>query len=85
MSRQLQYYHRTRTALIRALGGKCEHCGATRALEVDHLQPRPYKPSKLSSSSRIARYVREARAGKVQLLCKCCNAEKGEPPETDDA
>lgn len=59
--------------LIAYLGGKCEHCGATHDLQINHKEPRDWQPRKLTHYRRVLRYWREAREGKVDLLCGDCN------------
>lgn len=63
-----------RAELFEMLGGKCAECGDTFQLEVNHIYARSWKPSKLSKYRRNLRYVREAREGLVNLLCKTHNA-----------
>jgi 5-methylcytosine-specific restriction endonuclease McrA len=77
-SRQVEYYHRERLALITKLGGKCNECPETDfdKLEFDHIEPRTWVAKAFSSSARIARYKREAKRGKIQLLCGRCNKAK---------
>lgn len=66
---------RSRAALIEKLGAVCKRCGEanTDKLEFDHINGRDYEPCKLSSSSRMARYKREAERGELRLLCGDCN------------
>lgn len=78
---------RSREKLISDLGGCCKECGSTERLEFDHLVPRTWDRNKLNAHSRIAMYKREAAEGKIQLLCRSCNARKGEPgsePQLDE-
>lgn len=68
-----------RLALIKSLGGKCVECGRKNRLEIDHIEGRDWDPAKKSRWSRVAIYEREAREGKLQVLCKRCNKVKGKP------
>lgn len=63
-----------RKQLFNLLGWECSECGATdRPLEVDHPWGRDWKPSKMSHYNRNLRYLREAKAGLVRVLCCDCN------------
>jgi hypothetical protein len=77
--RQTEWGVRARAALIQALGGKCEWCGEDdpNVLEIDHINGRDWVPSKVSSAHRVSIYRREAREGKVQVLCDHCNNSIG--------
>lgn len=77
-SRQIEYYRRERVALIIQLGGKCVECKEDDfdKLEFDHIKARTWVAAALSSSARIARYKREAKRDKIQLLCGRCNKAK---------
>lgn len=63
-----------RADLIAWLGGVCEHCGATHDLEINHKEPRDWQPRKLTHYRRVLRYWREAREGRVNVLCASCNS-----------
>lgn len=75
ISRQAEYAQRTRLELLALLGPKCALCKENRIdeLEFDHINGRDYDPRKLSSSSRMARYKREAANGELRVLCGPCN------------
>lgn len=80
-----RYRLRLRLTLIAVLGGCCEWCGETDPdeLEADHLETREWRARDLWSHQRTKKYIEEAIAGKVQLLCRSCNAMKGEPLPAD--
>lgn len=65
--------------LLLQLGGRCTVCGSLSGLTVDHIDGCPYSHRKLEWSYRISVYRREAAQGKLQILCKKCNAKKGRP------
>ena len=72
--------HRTwRAALIQELGGVCSRADGTcdGGLELDHIAGRDYDVAKLSSHMRVKKYVEEAAAGALQVLCRRHNAQKG--------
>jgi hypothetical protein len=69
--------------LIEILGGKCEVCGTTEDLQVDHLQPRDWKRCETWSDVALKKHIEEAKAGKVQLLCGFHNRQKGQPAADD--
>jgi hypothetical protein len=71
-------YHKIRAELLALLGGRCVECGTQSPLHVDHPKGRAYEPRELSSHTRAARYLAEARAGLVRLLCDECNGGDGE-------
>lgn len=72
----LRAYQR-RLELIDKLGGKCLFCRSRKNLELDHINGRDWDPAKKSRWSRIVIYEREAKEGKLQVLCRRCNAKKG--------
>lgn len=59
--------------LIEFLGGRCEECGATHDLQVNHIYQRDWQPRKLTHYRRVLRYWKEALAGEVNVLCEECN------------
>jgi 5-methylcytosine-specific restriction endonuclease McrA len=63
-----------RAKLFELLGGCCAECGDTFQLEINHIYSRSWRPNKLSKYRRNLRYLREAREGLVNLLCKTHNA-----------
>lgn len=77
--RQTEWAVRALAQLIQALGGECEQCGEDDPyeLEIDHINGRDWTPSKVSSSQRVSIYRREAREGKLQVLCHYCNKSYG--------
>lgn len=73
------WLHRYRQNIIEFLGGKCAMCPETENLEFDHIDPntRTWAAQALSRHNRLARYAREAKEGKLQLLCGFHNKVKG--------
>lgn len=74
---------RRRNRLIQRLGGKCVQCESIVDLEFDHLYPRNWKSHALSSDRRLTIYEQEAGDGRLQLLCRSCNAKKGAPHDEE--
>lgn len=70
--RRNQYY-KLRDKLIEDMGGKCEICGSTVKLEVDHKDGRDWDLHKPNRLTRIRRYRKEWEQRLVRLLCKKCN------------
>jgi hypothetical protein len=69
---------RLRAELIAYLGGKCVKCGTTDRLEFDHKGgDRDWEPTRVNQWTRMKLYWRDARAGKLRLLCKPHNASDG--------
>ena len=66
---KVRRYHVRRQELILLLGGKCVGCGACADLQFDHIVPRTWVLRDKSRWTRIALYEREAKEGKLQLLC----------------
>jgi hypothetical protein len=75
LHRSTRYAKRIRAELIEQLGGRCALCGEDDegVLEFDHPFGRDWTPNRLSYSSRMARYKREADAKLLRLLCADCN------------
>ena len=65
-----------RADLLKQLGGKCAKCGRTKDLQFDHKKSRNWKPETMSKEKRLRSYQTAAKAGKIQLLCAGCHAEK---------
>lgn len=64
-----------RAEAIEFLGGKCVECGATEALEFDHIDPSTKVMTIARASSRNAEFfMNEVR--KCQLLCEVHHKEK---------
>lgn len=72
-----------RRILIAALGGCCSQCGSTEKLEFHHTEPRDWIAAGQSYAYRQALYERDWDAGILDLYCKKCNQEAGEPPGED--
>lgn len=72
---------RRRRELIEELGGKCAHCGEEEyeKLEFDHINGKDWCARGKSTDQRMCRYVKEAKLGLLQVLCKTCNDKKGCP------
>lgn len=75
-----------RKQIIKALGGKCEKCGATEKLEPHHKAPRTWVSRDVWALSRLLLYLREIAAGvPLGLLCRGCNAALNFPQTGDDS
>lgn len=68
---------RARRRLIQDLGGRCVLCGQDWNLELDHINGTEVVLRDKESSARVCLYRREAKEGKLQVLCKPCNKAKG--------
>jgi hypothetical protein len=75
------YYARLK--LIKELGdacAECKHKGSKKnPLTIDHINGRMWDGRKKDPSWRVSIYRREAKEGKLQVLCKSCNEKKGGP------
>lgn len=77
--RVLRWAKSARAVLVAEMGGACEICAATEALEFDHAGPgaRGWDPARCSRWTRVTRYRRDWEVGKLRLLCRSCNARDG--------
>jgi hypothetical protein len=64
--------------MILILGGACSACGSTSSLEFDCRIPCGDRHHRMTAPARMSFYRAQMRAGNVQLLCKVCNALKGD-------
>lgn len=62
-----------RLRLIQQLGGKCAQCGSVERLEINHIQGTEKDLSRMSPSARVCLYRKEAKQGKLNVLCRACN------------
>lgn len=69
-------YHRRRKLILERLGGKCNYCGSTEDLEIDHIDPFKKEVKINKRLSGLAESKSEAEIEKCQLLCKACNIER---------
>lgn len=76
-----QWAIRRRRELIEELGGKCVSCGEIEyeKLEFDHIHGKDWSARGKSTDQRMCRYIKEAALGLLQILCKKCNDQKGDP------
>jgi 5-methylcytosine-specific restriction endonuclease McrA len=84
--RHKEWARRKRRELIAELGGKCVWCGETEyeKLTFDHKFGKDWSARGKSTDQRMARYVKEAKEDKLQILCHICNSKKGVPPLSPD-
>jgi 5-methylcytosine-specific restriction endonuclease McrA len=68
-------YLRRKTEALNRLGGRCARCGATRDLQVDHID-RAEKTMPFSRMYVVNREQFEAELSKCQLLCQDCHQKK---------
>lgn len=63
-----------REMLVVRLGGKCDECGSTVDLEIDHKEGRDWTPREVDIYSRVLRYWKEFLRGvALRVLCASCN------------
>jgi hypothetical protein len=70
---------RKKQTLIKSLGGKCTWCGRKRDLEFDHIYGTTWIVRDVAYTTRLRLYSEEIVQGLIQLLCRSCNASKGDP------
>lgn len=73
--RERRYLDRMRVQTKAILGGQCALRGpdCSGPLEIDHPGGRWWEPSSVGIVARWRRYLDEARAGLVRLLCRAHN------------
>lgn len=76
--RHKAWARRARARLLLAFGGKCVACGSTEELQFDCIRPMGSKHHAYDTSQRISFYRDQARRGNLQILCRLCNAIKGD-------
>jgi 5-methylcytosine-specific restriction endonuclease McrA len=82
--RQRIWARRAYDNLIQQLGGKCVECGTTEKLTIDHIDGCEFEHTDIEWSHRISIYRREAKEGKLQVLCETHNSKKGDPRDRPD-
>lgn len=76
--RQREWAKKKRVELLTILGNKCKHCGTTEHLEFDLLIPLGHAHHHYDTSWAMSFYRQQHERGNVQILCKKCNAKKGD-------
>lgn len=71
----LERYHHRRKEAIDFLGGKCNSCGSTESLEIDHIDPNK-KEIPLGKMWGISKERFYKELEKCQVLCQPCHKEK---------
>lgn len=77
--RQRRWARKAYADLIQQLGGCCSLCGSTDDLSIHHPHGRDWRLEKVEWSARISIYRREAKEGKLGVLCMQCNRIVGKP------
>ncbi len=75
---QKEWAKQKRHELMVLLGEVCAHCGTGEDLEFDCISPRGHRHHRGDASQRMCFYRRQFRDGNLQVLCKVCNARKGD-------
>lgn len=76
-SRQTRWAREKRAWMMAVLGGKCVRCALTTNLTFDCIRPTGDRHHRMSSVQRVTYYMRQMRAGNLQVLCHACNSAKG--------
>jgi 5-methylcytosine-specific restriction endonuclease McrA len=81
----LDRYYAQRTLFVNVLGGKCNKCGSTDNLEIDHKDPhkKSFELGRLWGEKTIPKALEELK--KCQLLCKDCHITKSKIDLRDKA
>lgn len=72
---QKMWMRKRRAEWVESKGGKCEKCGSTEQLEIDHID-RSLKTIKASVLWSRNETVRAKELENCQLLCNACHKEK---------
>jgi hypothetical protein len=78
MTRQKRWRIKWRKRILDSFGNKCAVCQATEHLELDCREPRGHDHHASGPAGRICFYLREWRAGNLQILCEKHNNLKGD-------
>lgn len=70
---QRDYVAKRRARHLKAMGGKCQSCGSSNNLDVDHINPETKISHRIWSWS--AKRIEE-ELSKCQLLCRNCHSQK---------
>jgi hypothetical protein len=71
---------RSRRNMLKALGGYCYHCGTTENVTFDTITPTGINHRDRGPSGADSHYVKQLRAGNLQLLCGRHNSQKWTGP-----
>lgn len=77
--RQRRWAKKAYEKLLLQLGGRCVQCGRLDELSIDHIDGCEWTRHRVEWSHRVSIYRREAKEGKLQVLCLKCNSTKGSP------
>lgn len=81
--RQKEWARRTRDDIFNKLGRVCVKCGAIEELEFDVIKPVGIDHAKrMDWSQRMTFYKYQLAMNNLQVLCRVCNAKKGDKIET---
>ena len=75
MATSLERYRERRAYSIAKLGGKCVRCGATKNLQLDHID-KYLKSFNITAYWSYSLEKYDVELAKCQLLCKSCHKEK---------
>lgn len=79
---KIEAIQRRRKILIKALGGRCQHCGSTEFLTLDHKEEQgrdwDVKPSEIGRMKRLKLYEEDFLNDKLRVLCSTCNSKDGQ-------
>lgn len=76
LKRGSHYRKALRKRLISQMGAKCARCGAGEPLQFDTIKPTGWKAHGSGAINRLWHYIKQARAGNLQLLCPWCHRLK---------
>ncbi len=86
-ARQMEWGRRKRAEIMAALGNVCagfgRKCRNTKHLELDCIKPVGNMHAKWGYDTRVRFYIKQFKAGNLQILCNKCHERKSTKEQRD--
>jgi 5-methylcytosine-specific restriction endonuclease McrA len=82
--RQKEWANRKRQEMLELLRPVCRYCGSTEHLQFDCIVPQGDTHHRYDPSQRISFYRLQLERENLQVLCRNCNARKGNHAHLDN-